>query len=202
MVAGLHNNHVHFMGPEWTDAAQRRPTRSPRSCVAMLTRYGFTSVFDTGSRLDDTLALRKRIESGEIAGPRILTAGEPLFPPDGIPIYLRGLPPELLTLMKEPASPDEAVAAVDANLDRGADAIKLFTGSIMGDDVVKPMSVAIAQAAVAEAHRPRRSGVRASVECRRRDDRGGIGCRRAGAHELAGLDAGARRVDARASTPR
>ena len=153
VVAGLHNNHVHFLGPEWTGAAQLPADALAAQLVAMLTRYGFTSVFDTGSLLDDTLALRKRIESGEIAGPRILTAGEPLFPPDGIPIYLRGLPPELLKLMKEPASTDAAVAAVDANLDRGADAVKLFTGAIMGNDVVKPMSVAIAQAAVAEAHR-------------------------------------------------
>ncbi len=153
VVAGLHNSHVHFLGPEWTGAAQLPADALAAQLVAMLTRYGFTSVFDTGSLLDDTLALRKRIESGEIAGPRILTAGEPLFPPDGIPIYLRGLPPDLLKLMKEPASTDEAVAAVDANLDRGADAVKLFTGAIMGNDVVKPMSVAIAQAAVAEAHR-------------------------------------------------
>jgi len=119
----------------------------------MLTRFGFTSVFDTGSKLDDTLALRHRIESGEIAGPRILTVGEPLFPPAGIPIYLRGLPPELLRLMKEPATPNEAVEAVDADLGRGADGIKLFTGSIMGGGKVKPMAVAIAQAAVTEAHR-------------------------------------------------
>jgi len=153
VVAGLHNSHVHFMGPEWSDAAHAKPDALEAQLVAMLTRYGFTTVFDTGSRLADTLALRKRIESGEIAGPRILTVGEPLFPPDGIPIYLRGLPPELLALMKEPNSTEEAVAAVDTNVDRGADGIKLFTGAIMGNDVVKPMPVAIAQAAVAEAHR-------------------------------------------------
>ncbi|HTK97895.1 MAG TPA: amidohydrolase family protein, partial [Pseudomonadales bacterium] len=153
VVAGLHNSHVHFMGPEWTGVAQLPVDALAAQLVAMLTRYGFTSVFDTGSRLDDTLALRKRIESGEIAGPRILTAGEPLYPPDGIPIYLRDLPPDLLKLLKEPVSTEEAVAAVDANVDRGADAVKLFTGAIMGGGVVKPMPVAIAQAAVTEAHR-------------------------------------------------
>jgi len=153
VVAGLHNSHVHFMGPEWTDAAHAKPDALAAQLIAMLTRYGFTTVFDTGSRLEDTLALRKRIESGEIAGPRILTAGEPLYPPDGIPIYLRDLPPELLKLMKEPTSADEAAAAVDTNVDRGANAVKLFTGSIMGGGVIKPMPVAIAQAAVAEAHR-------------------------------------------------
>ena len=89
VVAGLHNSHVHFLGSEWTGVAQLPAEASAAQLVAMLTRYGFTSVFDTGSRLADTLALRSRIESGEIAGPRILTAGEPLYPPDGIPIYLR-----------------------------------------------------------------------------------------------------------------
>ncbi len=67
------------MGPEWTDAAHAKPDALAAQLVAMLTRYGFTTVFDTGSRLEDTLALRKRIESGEIAGPRILTAGNPCF---------------------------------------------------------------------------------------------------------------------------
>ena len=130
VVAGLHNSHVHFMGPEWAGAAQLPAEVLAAQLQAMLTRYGFTSVFDTGSRLDDTLALRKRIEAGEVAGPRILTAGEPLFPPDGLPIYLRGLPPDLLALMKEPATPQEAIAAVDSNLDRGADAVRLSGSSL------------------------------------------------------------------------
>ena len=54
----------------------------------MLTRYGFTSVVDTGSLLSNTVAIRKRIASGEVAGPRILTAGFPLYPRDGIPYYV------------------------------------------------------------------------------------------------------------------
>ena len=153
VVAGLHNSHVHFMGPEWTGAAAQPADALAAQVRDMLTRFGFTSVFDTGSRLDDTLALRKRIESGEVPGARVLTAGEPLYPPDGIPVYLRDLPPEVLRLMKEPATPNEAIEAVDANLQRGADAVKLFTGAIMGGGTVKPMPVAIAQAAVAEAHR-------------------------------------------------
>ena len=152
VVAGLHNSHVHFMGPEWAGAAKLPADRLTAQLRDMLTRYGFTTVFDTGSRLDDTLAVRWRIEMREIPGPRILTAGEPLFPPDGIPIYLRDLPPELLKLMKEPATPADAAAAVAVNVSRGADAVKLFTGSIMGGGAVKPMSVEIAKAAVAEAH--------------------------------------------------
>jgi imidazolonepropionase-like amidohydrolase len=153
VVAGLHNSHVHLMGPEWDGAARRPADALATPLRDMLTRYGFTTVFDTGSKLDDTLAVRWRIEMQEVPGPRILTAGEPLFPPDGIPIYLRDLPPDLLKLMKEPVTPQEAREAVALNVSRGADAVKLFTGSIMGGGAVKPMSVEIAKAAVAEAHK-------------------------------------------------
>ncbi len=153
VVAGLHNNHVHFLGPEWVGAATQPAAKLAAQVREMLTRYGFTTVFDIGSLLNDTLALRRRIETGEVPGPRVLTAGEPLFPPDGIPIYLRGLPPEMLRLMKEPATPNEAIEAVDSNIERGADAIKLFTGSIMGGGKVLPMAAAVARAAVTEAHR-------------------------------------------------
>jgi len=153
VVAGLHNSHVHFLGPEWDGAAKRPADALTASLRDMLTRYGFTTVFDIGSRLDDTLAVRFRIEMQELPGPRILTAGEPLFPPDGIPIYVRDQPPELLKLMKEPTTTNEAVAAVTENVSRGADAVKLFTGSIQGGGVVKPMPVEIARAAVAQAHK-------------------------------------------------
>ena len=48
--------------------------------------------------------LRARVEAGEIAGPRILTAGGALFPKDGIPIYLRDLPPEFLASLSQPGT--------------------------------------------------------------------------------------------------
>ena len=51
----------------------------------MLTRYGFTSVFDTGSMWENTKRIRDRVESGELAGPRIRSTGEILEPPGGAP---------------------------------------------------------------------------------------------------------------------
>ena len=68
----------------------------------MLNRYGFTTVVDTASNLANTVSLRERIESGEVAGPRILTAGFALYPKDGIPIYLRDLPPDMLAMLSQP----------------------------------------------------------------------------------------------------
>jgi hypothetical protein len=56
----------------------------------MLTRWGFTTVFDIASVLNNTTLIRRRIESGEVAGPRILTVGEPFWAKGGTPIYGRG----------------------------------------------------------------------------------------------------------------
>jgi len=41
----------------------------------MLTRWGFTTVWDLGSDPDDTLPLRRRVNSGEVPGPSIRVAG-------------------------------------------------------------------------------------------------------------------------------
>jgi hypothetical protein len=48
----------------------------------MLTRWGFTTVWDLGSVPDNTLALRHRIEAEDIAGLQILMSGD-IFPQDG-----------------------------------------------------------------------------------------------------------------------
>src|SRR3546814_15441007 len=80
----------------------------------------------------------------------------PLFPPDGVPYYVReALPPEFLSLLSQPATADEAVAIVRANLAGDGDVVKLFTGSwVKEGGSAKPMPVDIATAAVEEAHRP------------------------------------------------
>src|SRR3546814_10759372 len=121
----------------------------------MLVRYGFTSVVDTASDPRDTGPLRARIESGEIAGPRIITAMSPLFPPDGVPYYVReALPPEFLSLLSQPATADEAAAIVRANLAGDGAVVKLFTGSwVKEGGSAQPRPVDIATAAVEEAHR-------------------------------------------------
>ncbi len=68
----------------------------------MLTRQGCTTVVDTASDLDNTLAMRSRIEVAEVLGPRILTAGGPLYPVDGLPAYLADYPKALLDRMAQP----------------------------------------------------------------------------------------------------
>jgi imidazolonepropionase-like amidohydrolase len=119
----------------------------------MFTRYGFTTVVDTASDVDNTAAIRQRIERAEVPGPRILTAGWPLYPPDGIPFYLRDLPPEFLKRLPQPASAEEAVQLVRGNFARGADATKLFVATPQLDRSVKYMPPDIVEAATRETHR-------------------------------------------------
>jgi imidazolonepropionase-like amidohydrolase len=116
----------------------------------MLTRYGFVRVMDTGSWLANTLALRRRVESGEVAGPAILTTGPGFVPQHASPFYI--LPDRLPEL----ASPADTKKQVAARLKAGADAIKLFTGSVASPTLVVPMPLAIVRAATTEAHRHRR----------------------------------------------
>ena len=104
LVAGFQNSHVHFTEPHWAGAATQPATVLTAQLQRMVTAFGFTTVVDTGSFLPDTTALRDRIESGEVSGPRILTAGLPLYPPDGIPFYLKdgSIPDDLLRQLPQP----------------------------------------------------------------------------------------------------
>jgi imidazolonepropionase-like amidohydrolase len=93
------------------------------------------------------------VERGEVAGPRILTAGWALYPKDGIPIYLRDMPADFLERLAQPATVDEALAHVQANLDGGADATKLFLMTPQGAGRYAFMAPDIALAAADETHR-------------------------------------------------
>ncbi len=157
IVAGFQNSHVHFTDPRWLDAAAQPAEKLGAQLDEMLTRYGFTTVVDTASDPENTLALRKRIESGTVPGPRILTAGAALYPPNGVPYYVReAVPAEVLKLLPTPATVDEATTLVRRQTTGGADIVKLFVGSWVSRGKVLPMPQDIASAATAEAHRQRK----------------------------------------------
>ncbi len=145
IVAGFWNSHVHFESG-WADAAHAPAEKIDAHMQEMLTRWGFTTVWDLGSEPNNTLALRRRIEGGEISGPQILMAGD-IFPHNGHPVYL---PPEMQ--LPEAASPQEAEQMAQQYLKTGLDGIKLFTGSFMGNKPVVNMDTAIVKAAVDVAH--------------------------------------------------
>jgi imidazolonepropionase-like amidohydrolase len=153
VTAGFQNSHVHFTEPKWQDAAHLPKSALASALETMLGRHGFTTVVDTGSFLPNTVAVRARIASGEIAGPRILTAGVPLYPPRGVPYYLKdSLAPDVLALLPQPSSAAEATRVAAEDIAGGADIVKLFTGSWIKRGMVLPMPVDVASAAVAEAH--------------------------------------------------
>jgi imidazolonepropionase-like amidohydrolase len=153
VTAGFQNSHVHFTEPKFSDAGNRPAGELAAALEAMLTRYGFTTVLDTASDVDNTVALRARIESGDVAGPRILTAGWALFPANGIPFYLRDMPAEFLSRLPQPTTVEEALGGVQSNLDRGADATKLFVMTPLAGGHVAFMEPDIALAAADETHR-------------------------------------------------
>ena len=147
IVAGFWNSHVHFTQDVWRNAGSAPAAPLTEHMQAMLTKWGFTTVWDLGSDPDDSLPLRKRVDSGEIPGPKILFAGN-IFPKGGHPAYL---PAELQ--LPEAATPDEATQMTRRYFGMGLDGMKLFTGVFMGGDKpVVNMDVAIAKAAVDVAH--------------------------------------------------
>jgi imidazolonepropionase-like amidohydrolase len=147
VLAGFWNSHVHFTQTMWAGAATAAAERLEEALRAMLTSYGVVHALDTGSLPSNTLAVRRRIESGELAGPAIMMASGTLVPEGGSPYYV--LPSRL------PEAKDErvTVAIVDAVLDRGADGIKLFTGSWATERSIVVMPVDFVRAATETAHR-------------------------------------------------
>jgi imidazolonepropionase-like amidohydrolase len=153
VLAGFSNAHVHFMEPKWNDAAHQPADKLTRQMSDMVTHSGFTTVVDTGSDGENTIALRQRVEGGEVPGPRIITSGLPIFPAHALPYYLAELPEELKTKLGQPETPADAATFVDKNRAAGSDIVKLFTGSIVSPDHITSMQVPIARAAADEAHR-------------------------------------------------
>jgi imidazolonepropionase-like amidohydrolase len=152
IAAGFQNSHVHLTDSVFADAATRPAAGLEEALSRMLASYGFTTVVDTGSLVDNTVALRQRIERGEMTGPSILTAGIPLYPENGIPIYLRDLPASLLSQLPEPTTTDEAIDIVRRNFTRGANGSKLFVVTPVEGGQIRRMAADVARAAAAETH--------------------------------------------------
>jgi imidazolonepropionase-like amidohydrolase len=149
IVAGFWNSHVHFFERKWASAATIPTQELAQQLHDTFTRYGFTSVFDLSSAWENTRRIRERIESGEVAGPRILTTGEGLVPPGAAPseqvLHLMGV---VNTPLPEVADAAQAKTAARKLLDAGVDGIKLFASTPRG----AALPATTIEAAVAEAH--------------------------------------------------
>jgi len=150
VVAGLWNSHIHFFERKWANVSDIPAPELARQLQDMLTRFGFTSVFDIGSMWENTRRLRDRIDSGEVPGPQIRSTGAGLVPPGALPSD------QVLSLMgfmkfpaPEVADAAQAAAAARKLLDEGVDGIKLFASSPRS----APLPQSAFQAAADVAHR-------------------------------------------------
>jgi imidazolonepropionase-like amidohydrolase len=152
VTAGFWNSHVHIMTPGLLHVEKLSPEQIASQLEEMLTRWGLTTVFDIGSVPENTTLIRRRIESGEVSGPRILTVGEPFWAKGGTPIYVKGFLEANHISIPEAESSAQAVERVRQQIHDGADGIKIFTGSVEQDGTLI-MPLELAKAIVAEAHR-------------------------------------------------
>jgi imidazolonepropionase-like amidohydrolase len=126
VVPGLVDLHVHFglvlPGQEHLvgeTPADRVLRMSQNACATL--RAGVTTVRLVGEWAETDFILRRAIDAGQVDGPRIFTAGSPIFPTGG---HKEGIAVD---------GPDEARKAVRSQLKLGADWIKvLLSGGIGG----------------------------------------------------------------------
>lgn len=149
VTAGLWNSHVHFFERKWADAGTAPAEELEQQLTEMLTRFGFTSVFDVTSDWQNTKSLRDRIENGEIDGPRIRSTGKGLVAPGALPsdqvLNIMGL---MKAPLPEISGPEHAQSVVNQALDEGAVGVKLFAGRSGA-----PMPEGVIDAAIKETHR-------------------------------------------------
>lgn len=152
VTAGFWNSHVHILTPGLLHAEKRSSDDLSSQLEQMFTRWGFTTVFDIASVLDNTNNIRRRIENGEVRGPRVLTVGDPFYPKGGTPVYAKAFLEANHIPSAEVESIPQAVQRVRQQINDGADGIKIFAGAITEHGVL-PMPMDLAKAIVLEAHR-------------------------------------------------
>lgn len=167
VLPGLMDLHVHLMllghadYEHWfaTYRGQWRDVIMPIAARQLLFA-GVTSVRDLGAPLEDILAVRDRIERGEIPGPRVFASG---------PFLQKKAPPGEAAFRWEVRGPEDARKKTQQLIDAGVDVIKVIDQDQMTLEELKTI-VETAHAAnrpvAAHAHRAEeiRQAVRAGVD--------------------------------------
>ena len=166
-LPGLIDSHTHLTSEtsptqysdqfRWNiaDYAIRSTVYAQRTLMA-----GFTTVRNVGDNANESIALRKAINAGIVAGPRIFTAGQAVGstgghadPTDGYRANLMGDPGPSVGIIN---SPEDAVKAVRQHYKDGADLIKIMpSGGVLDESASvdnAQMTIEEIKAVVAAAH--------------------------------------------------
>jgi len=152
VTAGFWNSHVHILLPGLLHAENLTSAQITSQLQQMLTQWGFTTVFDIASVLRNTNLIRRRIETGEVKGPRILTVGEPFWVKGGTPIYMKEFLEANRVSIPEVESSAQAKERVRQQIRDGADGIKIFANSLESNEILT-MPLDLAKVIATEAHR-------------------------------------------------
>jgi imidazolonepropionase-like amidohydrolase len=143
VLPGLIDSHVHMLS-ELGPGSKLRLVEEDEAMAALrgaqyslrTLRAGFTTVRDLGQRSPAIFALRRAIDEGVVAGPRLVVAGSTLSPTGGH-AQTYGYREEINHLFSSTGRCDGAEdcrRAVRAQISRGADVIKLVaTGGVLSD---------------------------------------------------------------------
>lgn len=143
VLPGLIDSHVHLLG-ELGARSKLQLTEDSESMVALrgaqhalrTLRAGFTTVRDLGERSPAIFALKRAINEGLIAGPRLVIAGSTLSPTGGH-AQTYGYRDDINHIFASSGTCDgveDCRRAVRLQVSRGADVIKLVaTGGVLSD---------------------------------------------------------------------
>jgi len=128
-LPGLIDAHIHLvLDPNISSAldqgkeSQQQLTLKMEQRVAAMAAAGITSARDLGGGAWQELAIRDRIERGELVGPRLICAGQPLTSPGGHCHFWGG----------EASTIEQCDEVIDRQLARGVDLLKVMaTGGSM-----------------------------------------------------------------------
>jgi imidazolonepropionase-like amidohydrolase len=144
VIPGLIDMHAHVGNT--VDLVQDRKFHTRESIESDLktyASYGVTTIVSMGTDQDAIFPVRNELRSGKAAMARVYTAGRGLM--------FEGGYGGLAGVNDAVATPEEATAYVNAQLDKGADFIKLWLDSELG--TMPKMPPAISQAIIDAAHK-------------------------------------------------
>lgn len=142
LMPGLIDLHVHYYAPslenKGMNAVQQLPDyiKQRPEVRKNLVRHGVTSIRCVGDITDNILQLRRQVQEGEFAGPRIYVSGAFLTAPGGHPVTTLFAGNDMLieNASFQLATEEDAIAAVSTLQSKGVNGLKIvYTKGPNGD---------------------------------------------------------------------